>query len=81
MTNHVHLLVVPRSAGPLALGIGLAHRRYAVAIIRCESWDGHLWANRFYSTPLDDEYLWEAARYIENNPVAAGMTHHAADYP
>ena len=42
---------------------------------------GHLWQNRFFSCPLDDEYLWRALRYIEQNPVRAGLVATAEDYP
>ncbi len=81
MSNHVHLLVVPRREDSLAKGVGLAHRHYAVTLNRRECWDGHFWANRFFSTPLDEQHLWTAARYIEQNPVRAGMVKAAWDYP
>ena len=81
MSNHVHLLVVPRREDSLAKGVGLAHRRYAVALNRREGWDGHFWANRFFSTPLDERHLWAAVRYIEQNPVREGIVKSAWDYP
>jgi len=37
--------------------------------LRC----GHLWQNRFCSCPLDENHLWAAVRYVELNPVRAGM--------
>jgi putative transposase len=43
---------------------------------------GRVWQNRFYSCIVDnDEYLWSVARYIENNPVKAGLVSTAAEYP
>ena len=81
MTNHVHLIVVPRREDSLAKGVGLAHRRYATALNRREGWSGHLWANRFFSTPLDDAHQWAAIRYVECNPVRAGMSARAEDHP
>jgi len=80
MTNHVHLLVVPRRKDSLARGIGRAHLRYASWINWRQGWSGHLWANRFYSAPLDDAHLWAAVKYVENNPVRAGVVQRAADY-
>jgi putative transposase len=40
-----------------------------------------LWANRFYSCPLDDPHLWKAAKYVELNPVRAGLVAQAEDWP
>ncbi|MBP9146854.1 MAG: transposase [Thermoanaerobaculia bacterium] len=74
MTNHVHLLV--RIAAPGALGrtLGLVQGRYAQYINRRRTWTGHLWANRFYSHPVEGATVAVVARYIERNPVRAGMT-------
>jgi putative transposase len=80
MTNHVHLLVVPGAANALARAIGRTHRRHAQALNARQAWSGHLWANRFFSTPLDDAHLWAGVRYIETNPVRAGMVARAEDY-
>jgi putative transposase len=32
-----------------------------------------VWQGRFYSCPLDESHLWKALRYVELNPVRAGM--------
>lgn len=80
MTNHVHLLVVPRNKDSLRRGVGLAHQRYAAVINEQHGWTGHLWANRFYSTPLDTLHLWHAVKYVELNPVRAGLVGRAEDY-
>jgi putative transposase len=40
----------------------------------------HLWANRFFSTALDEPHLWVAVRYVELNPVRAGLVGDAMDY-
>ena len=81
MTNHIHLIVVPRAADSLARGVGLAHRRYAVWLNGQQRRTGHLWANRFFSTPLDEAHHWAAIRYVERNPVEAKMVKAAEDYP
>ncbi len=73
MTNHAHLLVVPRREDSLARAIGRAHGEYARRVHRREGWTGHLWAGRFYSCALDGPHLWRAARYIELNPLRAGL--------
>ncbi len=80
MPNHVHLIAVPQDEQGLAPAIGEAHRRYTRRINFREKWRGHLWQERFASYPMDESYLLVAARYVEMNPVAAGLVEHPADY-
>ena len=81
MTNHVHLIVMPDTAHSLARGIGDTHQRYTRYVNFREGWRGYLWQGRFASVPLDEEHLIAAMRYVERNPVEAGLVAHAADYP
>jgi putative transposase len=73
MSNHVHLIVVPRAAESLAQALKHAHGRYASYWNARNSSSGHVWQGRFYSCPLDEIHLWRALRYVELNPVRAGM--------
>ena len=73
MPNHVHLIAVPQSADGLRRAIGEAHRRYTRMVNSREGWRGHLWQGRFASFVLDKPYLLTAARYVELNPVRAGL--------
>lgn len=73
MTNHVHLILVPATESGLRLALGETHKRYTAHINRREGWTGHLWQGRFSSYAMDEGYLLAAARYIELNPVRAGM--------
>jgi putative transposase len=43
-------------------------------INRRQNWTGHLWQGRFSSFPMDEAYLLAATKYIEMNPVRAGLT-------
>jgi putative transposase len=81
MENHTHLIVVPQNTAGLAKGIGKAHQRYTRAINRREDWKGFLWQGRFHSYPLSERHLFAAIRYVEQNPVRAGIVRRAADYP
>ncbi|MFN7966236.1 MAG: transposase [Acidobacteriota bacterium] len=81
MLNHIHLLGVPLDAEALADAIGNTHRAYARYIHESRGWTGHLWANRFRSSLLDEQYLWDAVRYVENNPVRAKLVERAELYP
>jgi putative transposase len=71
MTNHVHLVAVPRKADSLALAVGRADFRYTQYVNRMHSRVGHLWQNRFHSSPLDERHTVAALRYLEQNPVRA----------
>ena len=81
MTTHVHLLGIPSSESGLARVVGTTHLRYTLLINARERWQGHLWQNRFFSAPLDAIYRWRALRYIELNPVRAGLVSAPEDYP
>ncbi len=80
MTNHIHLVVVPSTADGLQRMLKPLHMRYAQHINRERGWKGHLWQGRYFSSPLDEAYLWAAVRYVERNPVRAGMEQRAEDY-
>jgi putative transposase len=73
MPNHVHLIAVPSTEAALARSVGEAHRRYALRVNFREDWRGHLWQERFASFPMDDAHLYMATRYVELNPVRAGL--------
>ena len=73
MPNHVHLIAVPSEKESLKNAIGEAHRRYTRRINFREGWKGHLWQGRFASYILDEPYLLACVRYIEMNPVRAGL--------
>jgi putative transposase len=73
MPNHVHLIAVPMQPDSFRRAIGEAHRRYTRRVNYREKWRGHLWQERFASYPLGENHLLAAARYIEMNPVRAGL--------
>src|SRR5260370_29137047 len=73
MSNHVHLIAVPRTAEALALTLKHTHGRYASYWNARRGSSGHVWQGRFYSCPLGETHLWEALRYVELNPVRAAM--------
>ena len=81
MGNHVHLLAVPREDTSLARGIGLTNMVYTQYLNRKHGNCGRVWQNRFFSCAVEkDTYLWSVARYIERNPVKAGMLEKAEEY-
>ena len=80
MPNHVHLVVVPSKRGGLTRLMQHPHRRYAWRVNKRMKWQGHLWQSRFYSCPLDEEHLIAAVRYVELNPVRAGLCDDPKDW-
>lgn len=81
MTNHVHFVVVPSDEDALGRAFRDAHACYALAFNQRHRLNGHLWQGRFFSCPLDGDHLWAAVRYVERNPVRAGMAVQAESYP
>jgi putative transposase len=81
MPNHVHLVLVPSNETGLAAALGATHRRYARAINVRQGWVGHLWQGRFGSFVMDEPHLLACARYVELNPVRAGLAARAEDWP
>ncbi|MDZ7784728.1 MAG: transposase [Halioglobus sp.] len=82
MTNHVHLLVTPcdeLSTSRLMQSLG---RQYVRRFNYTYGRTGTLWEGRYKSALVDTEnYLLTVYRYIELNPVRAGIVSHAAEYP
>jgi len=80
MPNHVHLIAVPDYPEGLCRAIGEAHRRYTRQINFREKWKGHLWQGRFSSFLMDEEHLLAATRYVELNPLKAGLVSTPEEY-
>ena len=81
MTTHVHLISIPHAVDSLARTLQVLHTRHSQLVNAEHGWVGHLWQGRFFSTPLDERHLMMAVRYVERNPVCAGMVKQAEDYP
>lgn len=80
MTNHVHFIAVPQTETSFARGFGEAHKRYTRMKNFSDNVRGYLFQGRFGSCVLDQRHLLAAVRYVENNPVVAGMAKHAWQY-
>ena len=81
MTNHFHLLVEPSEVGALGRFMQSVGRRYVRYINKTYRRSGTLWEGRFKSAAVSrDEYLIACSRYIELNPVRAGIVAHPQDY-
>lgn len=81
MSNHYHLLLEidePENISPFMAGLNRSytyyhHRKYADS--------GYLWQGRFKAQPVQKEnYLLACGRYIERNPVRAGIAGSCSEY-
>ena len=82
MTNHVHLLIKPSEEQSLPKTMQMLGRYYVQYYNDCYQRTGTLWEGRYKATLMDTEaYLLTCMRYIELNPVRAGMVSHPSEYP
>lgn len=81
MPNHVHFICVPKKTDSLARTFNTLHMRYSQYINKKQGACGHLWQGRFYSCILDEKHLFAAVRYVENNPVRAGLVRTPEEHP
>lgn len=80
MPNHVHYIAIPELYNSLSKTFNTCHMRYSQYFNKKRGFLGHLWQGRFYSCALDETHLYAAIRYIENNPVRAGLVKSASDW-
>lgn len=74
MDNHVHWLLTPQRANSLARLFQRLHSWWAMEYNRKHGRAGHLFQNRYHSTPIEKgDYYWTALRYIELNPKRANL--------
>lgn len=82
MTNHIHLIVEPmEEAGSLSEMMKRINGRQTAYVNRLEGRSGSLWEGRFKASPIQrDNYLLSCCRYVELNPVRAGMVEQPSQY-
>ncbi len=81
MTNHVHLLVTPKAANDISLLFQNIGCHYVPYINKTYQRRGSLWEGRHKGHILESEdYFLICMRYIEMNPVRAGMVEHPSQY-
>lgn len=81
MTNHVHLLLTPKAADSVSVLFQDVGRQFVPYINKTYRRQGSLWEGRHKGNILESEdYLLTCMRYIEMNPVRAGMVAYPAQY-
>jgi putative transposase len=81
MTNHTHLLITPGTKRSLPLLMQAMGRGYVQKLNRRYNRTGTLWQGRYKASLIQDSiYLLTCYRYIELNPVRAGIVRLPGDY-
>ncbi len=73
MSNHVHFVVVPKNENSLAAVFKYANMKYSQFFNKRKGHCGHLFQGRFFSSLLDEKHTIACSRYVERNPVRAGI--------
>jgi putative transposase len=81
MPDHVHLVGVPEKPNSVSAAFKSMQMEYSSHVRQRRKVRGPMWRKRFASCPLDRRHLWEAIRYVERNPVRAGLVRKAEKYP
>jgi putative transposase len=81
MPNHVHIIVVPEDETGLRRLFGPVHRQYTWRVNQREDWRGCLWQSRYGSVAMDEAHLHVCLRYVELNPVRAGLVDRPEAWP
>jgi len=82
MGNHVHLVLRADIQERLSRFMHDMQRSFFLYKQKQDKLSGHLWESRFHSSPIEDEsYLLECGRYIERNPVRAGLVEDPGEHP
>ena len=80
MRNHVHFIAIPSQLRSISVCFGQAHRKYSEFMNARAGTYGTNWEGRFYSEPMSEAHAINALRYIERNPVAAGIVKDPTDW-
>jgi putative transposase len=80
MPNHVHLVVTPTTPDGVPRALRAVHGQYAQRVHRMHGVNGHLWQGRYFSCALDTPHFLNAVRYVELNPVRAGIIERPESY-
>lgn len=80
MDNHVHFVVEPTDVKSLSKVFQMVSMMYSQYYNKKKGRKGKVWQDRFYSLELDNDHFYEAIRYVELNPLRAGMISAPFDY-
>ncbi len=74
------MIAVPENSESISLAMELSLKRYAQSFLARHGGSEELWHRRCHASVIQLRYLWNAVRYVERNPVRAGIVERAQDY-
>lgn len=80
MTNHIHFVAIPENEKDIPNMIRVLQSQYSSLTNQILGNTGHIWQQHYYSCPLTERHLIATLRYIEQNPVRAGITASPLDF-
>lgn len=82
LNNHVHLILYIYKDSSVARFMKQVNLSYYHYFKKKNDYSGHLWQGRFKHSIIDtDRYLFQCGKYIELNPVRAGIVNSPEEYP
>ena len=82
MPNHFHLALWPREDGEVSRWMHWLMTTQVRRYLGRYRSSGHVWQGRFKAFPIqEDEHLLSVMRYIERNPLRAGLVGRAEEWP
>lgn len=82
LPNHFHLVLWPRHDGDISRWMQWIQTTHVRRYHQHFQTSGHVWQGRFKAFPIQhDEHLLTVLRYVERNPLRAGLTAQATDWP
>jgi putative transposase len=81
MNNHIHVIGIPRFEDSISRTVQVIQAIHTKHINKCHGWSGNLWQQHHSALPMDISHFWNALRYVEQNPVRAGILEICEDYP
>ena len=80
MPNHIHIVAIPKDKKSISAVLQSTQSQYSTITNSVYGNSGHIWQQRYFSCPMDNKHLVAALRYVEQNPVRAGLVKSPADY-
>ncbi len=80
MDNHVHFIAIPKKEDSMAKAFNVVNMKYAQYFNKRKKLTGHLFSDRFHSCMMDEQHTYIAIRYVEQNPVKAGLVNEAWEW-
>jgi putative transposase len=80
MSNHIHLIGIPREEDSIARTMQVVQSMHTKEINYRYEWIGNLWQQHHSGIPLGESHLFNGFRYVEQNPARANIVRKCEEY-